>query len=118
MPEEPDVSPEEMEILDRVWRKRIEDKKQQRQREEEEINSVTGRILAALKSRPDGMRWAEIRAMFDKNHNDEQIKQALPFSDENPANKTESREKGGAVGRAFLAGCELGPGKGSGVVSA
>ena len=102
MPEEPDVSPEEMEILDRVWRKRIEDKKQQRQREEEEINSVTGRILAALKSRPDGMRWAEIRAMFDKNHNDEQIKQALLFLMKTPLIRQKVEKKEEQSGERFL----------------
>jgi hypothetical protein len=77
MPEEPDVSPEEMEILDRVWRKRIEAKKQERQREAEQIDSIAGRILAALRSRPEGMEWAEIRALFDKNLSDKQIRQAL-----------------------------------------
>ena len=75
MPEEPDVSPEELEILDRVWRKRIDAKK--RQREEKQINSIADRILEALQSRPDGMKWAEIRGMFDKNQSDEQIRQAL-----------------------------------------
>jgi hypothetical protein len=79
MPEEPDLSPDDIEILDQNIRKRIEAKKQSRQRERDEINSVADRILAALKSRPDGMRWAEIREMFDKNDSDEQIKQALLF---------------------------------------
>lgn len=74
MPEEPDVSPEEMEVLDRVWRRRIQAKKQQRQ---EHINSIADRILQALQSRPDGMRWAEIRGLFDNNHSDEEVRQAL-----------------------------------------
>ena len=74
MPEEPDVSPEEMEILDRVWRKRIEAKERQR---EEQINAIADRILEALQSRGEGMQWAEIRDMFDKNSTDEQIRKAL-----------------------------------------
>jgi hypothetical protein len=77
MPEEPDVSPEEIEILDRVWRKRIEAKEQERQREAEQLNSIAGRILEALRSRREGLEWAEIRAMFDKNLSDKQIRQAL-----------------------------------------
>jgi len=75
MPEEPDVSPEDLEILDEVWRKRSEAKKQLRA--EKEINLIADRILAALQSRPDGMEWQEIRQMFDESHSDEQIRQAL-----------------------------------------
>ena len=35
------------------------------------------RILEALKSRPEGMQWEEIRGLFDKGHSDEEIRQAL-----------------------------------------
>ena len=75
MPEEPDVSPEELEILDRVLRKQIEAKKKQRQ--EQQINSIADRIVEALQARSDGMQWSEIRALFDNNHSDDQIRQAL-----------------------------------------
>jgi hypothetical protein len=75
MPEEPDVSHEEMEILDRVWSKRTAARK--REREEEKISVLANRIRAAFQSRPDGMSWQEIRGMFDKNHSVEQIRQAL-----------------------------------------
>lgn len=75
MPEEPDFNLEDLEILDRNLRKRIEAKKQLRA--EKEINAIADRILAALQSRPDGMEWQEIRQMFDESHSDEQIRQAL-----------------------------------------
>src|SRR6266478_964248 len=77
MPEEPDVSPEELEILDRVWRKRIEAKKQQREREAGQQTLIAEQILAALKSRPKGMTWPEIRALFGTKQSDELIKQVL-----------------------------------------
>jgi hypothetical protein len=74
MPEEPDVSPEEMEILDETMRKRVEAKKRLRA---DEARSIANRIMEALQSRPEGMSWAEIRQMFDKKLSDRQIKQAL-----------------------------------------
>src|SRR5713226_5885957 len=74
MPEEPDVSPEEMEILDRINRERIEAKKRLRA---SELGLIANRIMEALQSRPEGMTWAEIREMFDKNLSDKQIRQAL-----------------------------------------
>jgi len=77
MPEEPDVNPQEEEILDRNIRKRIEAKKQLREREAGQENVIAKRILEALQSRPEGMNWAEIREMFDKNLSDKQIRQAL-----------------------------------------
>jgi hypothetical protein len=75
MPEEPDLSPEDIEILDENIRKRIDAKKQLRA--EIEIKSIADRILAALRSRPEGLEWAEIRAIFDKDLSDKQIRQAL-----------------------------------------
>jgi hypothetical protein len=39
--------------------------------------AVADRILEALKSRPEGLRWEEIRGLFDSNHSDEEIRQAL-----------------------------------------
>jgi hypothetical protein len=77
MPEEPDVSPEEMEILDRILCKQIEAREQERQREAEQLKSIADRILAALQSRPEGLEWGGIRTMFDKNLSDKQIRQAL-----------------------------------------
>jgi hypothetical protein len=74
MPEEPDVSAEEEEILDRNIRKRIEAKKRLRAYE---MGLIANRIMEALQSRPNGMSWAEIREMFDKNLSDNQIRQAL-----------------------------------------
>ncbi len=74
MPEEPDVSPEEMEILDRLLAKRVEANKRQRA---VELASISNRILEALRSRPEGMNWAELREMFDKNLSDKQIREAL-----------------------------------------
>jgi hypothetical protein len=74
MPEEPDVSLQEEEILDRIMQKRVEAKKQLRA---DEARSIASRIMEALQSRPDGMRWTEIREMFDKKLSDKQIKQAL-----------------------------------------
>jgi hypothetical protein len=50
MPEEPDVSPEEEEILDRNIRKRIEARKQQRARE------------AALRQKQEGERNGDSKA--------------------------------------------------------
>jgi hypothetical protein len=75
MPEEPDFSPEDIEILDEVWRKRIATKK--RERQEKQINTIAERIVEALHARPDGMPWPEIRALFDDKHSDVQIEQAL-----------------------------------------
>jgi hypothetical protein len=102
MPEEPDLSPEDIEILDQNIRKRIEAKKQSRRREVEEISSVAGQILAALKSRPDGMRWAEIRRMFDRTHSDEQIDQALQILMQAPLTSQKVEKKGEQSGERFL----------------
>jgi hypothetical protein len=77
MPEEPDVSPEELEILDRVLLKQIEARKHQRQREAEQINSVADQILAVLKTRPQGMTAGEIRTVLGEKYSDEQISEAL-----------------------------------------
>ncbi|HBI42890.1 MAG TPA: hypothetical protein DDY78_08540 [Planctomycetales bacterium] len=74
MPEEPDVSAEEEEILDRNIRKRIEAKKRLRAYE---MGLIANRIMEALEARPEGMNWAEIREMFDKNVSEKKIKQAL-----------------------------------------
>ena len=101
MPEEPDVSPEEMEILDRILDKRIEAKKQQRQRKAKQINSVADRILEALQSRLEGMNWAEIREMFDKNLSDKQIRQAL-LTLENTELTIKIEKKGEHSGERFL----------------
>src|SRR2546423_1056300 len=108
MPEEPDLSPEDIEILDEKIRKRIEAKKQQRQREAEQIESIADQILTALKARPDGMPWAEIRAMFDNNHSDEQIRQALLALMKAPLPMTRQKveKKGEHSGERFAA-CEL-----------
>jgi hypothetical protein len=56
MPEEPDLTLEDIEILDGNVRKRIEARKQLRQGEAEELDSVGAPILAAVRSRPDSMR--------------------------------------------------------------
>jgi hypothetical protein len=74
MPEEPDVSPEEMEILDRIIQKRIAAKERLRAYE---MGLIANRIMEALQARPEGMNWTEIREMFDKNVSEKQIKQAL-----------------------------------------
>ncbi len=93
MPEEPDVSPEEMEILDRINRERIEAKKRLRA---SEMGLIANRIMQALQSRPEGMTWPEIREMFDKNLSDKQIKQALQTLTSTPAltrKKVEKKEE-------------------------
>ena len=105
MPEEPDASPEDIEILDRIWRKRIEAKKQER--EEKQISAMAERILQALQSRPDGMRWAEIQGLFDNNHSDEQIRQALAALMRTPLARNKVEKTGGQFGERLLAGCEL-----------
>jgi hypothetical protein len=101
MPEEPDVSREEMEILDHILRKRIEAKKQQRQKEAEQVKAIADRIMQALEARPEGMTWAEIRGMFNDN-GDEQVRQALSTLMKTPPtrNKVEKREE--PFGEVFL----------------
>ena len=74
MPEEPDVSPEEMEILDRIHQQRLEELEPLRA---EQRRLIANRIMEALQSRPEGMKWSEIREMFDKKLGDQQIRQAL-----------------------------------------
>jgi hypothetical protein len=101
MPEEPDLSPEDIEILDRNIRKRIEAKKQQRQREAEQINSVADQILEALQTRPEGMSWPEIRAMFDQN-SDEQIRKALLTLMKTPLTRSKVEKRGEHSGERFL----------------
>src|SRR5437879_5255334 len=92
MPEEPDVSPEDEEILDRNIRKRIEAKKRLRAYE---VGLIANRILEALKSRPEGMNWVEIREMFDKKLSDKQIRQALLTLTTTPALTRNNVEKNG-----------------------
>jgi hypothetical protein len=77
MPEEPDVSPQEEEILDRNISKRVEAKKQLRRSPAGQEDAIANRILDVLQSRPDGMTWMEIREMFDTNLSSELIRQAL-----------------------------------------
>lgn len=98
MPEEPDVSPEELEILDRVWRKRVEAAERER---EDHIKSIADRILKALQSQPDGMRWEEIRGLFDKTHSDRQIRQVLLTLTTRPAIKR-VEQAGEQPGERFL----------------
>ena len=74
MPEEPDVSPGDEEILDRILYEAIEAKKEQRANE---AKFIANRIMEALQARPDGMNWTEIREMFDKNLSDKLVRQAL-----------------------------------------
>jgi hypothetical protein len=102
MPEEPDLSPEDIEILDQNVRQRIEAKAQSRRRGAEVVGPVTDRILAALKSRPDGMRWAEIRGMFDTTHSDEQIQQALQTLMKAPLTRQKIEKLGELSGERFL----------------
>jgi hypothetical protein len=102
MPEEPDLTPEDVEILDRNIRQRIEARKQLRQREAEEINSVADQILAALRSRPDGMRWPEIRGLFDTTYSDKQIEQALLGLMKTPLTRQKVEKKGEQSGERFL----------------
>ena len=74
MPEEPDLSPEDIEILDQNIRKRIEAKKQLRgDRNQIHRRPHPGSLAVA----PDGMEWQEIRQMFAEAHSDEQVRQAL-----------------------------------------
>src|SRR6266550_2203263 len=99
MPEEPDVSPEELDILDRIWRNRIDAKK--RRCEVNGVNSIADQILEALQSRPEGMQWDEIRGLFDENQTDEQIRQALMLLMHTPlARKVE--KTGERSGERFL----------------
>ncbi len=101
MPEEPDVSPEEMEVLDRVLRKQIEARKQERQREAAQIQSIADRIAQALQTRPEGMTWPEIRGMFDANE-DEQIRQALLTLMKTPLTRNKVEKRGEHSGERFL----------------
>jgi hypothetical protein len=101
MPEEPDVSPEELEILDRVLRKQIEANKQQRQPEAEYLESIAERIVQALQARPEGMTWPEIRGMFNSN-GDEQIRQALSSLMKTPVRRNKVEKRGEPSGERFL----------------
>jgi hypothetical protein len=101
MPEEPDVSPEEMEILDRILCKRIEARKQQRQQEAEQVKAIADRIMQALEARPEGMTWAEIRGMFTDNP-DEQISQALSILMKAPLTRNKVEKRGEPSGERFL----------------
>ena len=56
MPEEPDVSPQEQEILDRNIRKRIEAKKQQREREAGQVAAQLLEEAAASVPSRDGLK--------------------------------------------------------------
>ncbi len=70
-----------------------------------EITSgVADRILQALKSRPDGMGWEEIRRMFDKSHSDEQIRQALLSLMKTPLPRSRQKveKRGEDAGERFL----------------
>ena len=91
MPEEPDVSPQEMEILDRIIQQRIEAKERLRA---SEVELIANRIMEALQSRPAGMNWAEIRAMFDKNVSDKQLRQALLTLETTPPKSTRLENNG------------------------
>jgi hypothetical protein len=101
MPEEPDVSPEELEILDRVLRKQIEAKKQERQHEAERIKSIADRIMQALQARPEGMTWAEIRQTFNDS-GDEQIRQAMSILMKTPRTRNKVEKRGEQSGERFL----------------
>jgi hypothetical protein len=101
MPEEPDVSPEEMEVLDRILRKRIEEKKQERQHEAEQVQSIAERIMQALQARPDGMTWLEIRGMFNSD-GDEQIRKALLSLMKTPQERNKVEKRGEQAGERFL----------------
>jgi hypothetical protein len=101
MPEEPDVSPEELEVLDRVLRKQIEARKQQRQREAEQIQSIADRIMQALQARPEGMTWPEIREMFNSDA-DEPIRKALLSLMKTPRERTRVEKREEHAGERFL----------------
>jgi hypothetical protein len=102
MPEEPDLNPEDIDILDRNLRARIATKKQSRKRETEAINAVADQIVAALRARTDGMRWAEIRGLFDTTHSDEQIEQALQLLMKTPRTRQKVEKRGEESGERFL----------------
>jgi hypothetical protein len=102
MPEEPDLSPVDIDILDRNLRQRIDARKEVRRREADEINDVADRIMAALQTRPDGMRLAEIRALFDQSHSDEQIQQALRILVRTPATRQKVEKRAESTGERFL----------------
>ena len=91
MPEEPDLSPEDIEILDHNIRKRIEAKKQQRA---DQVRLIANRIMEALQARPEGMKWSEIREMFDKKLGDQQIRQALQTLKTTPLKSTTVEKNG------------------------
>jgi hypothetical protein len=101
MPEEPDVSPEELEVLDRVLRKQIEVRKQERQREAEQIQSIADRITQALQARPEGMTWPEIRGMFNSD-GDEQVRKALLSLMKAPQASNKVEKRGEQAGERFL----------------
>jgi hypothetical protein len=98
MPEEPDLSPEEEEILDRNIRKRIEEKKRLRA---DQVSFIANRILEALQSRPKGMQWVEIREMFDKKLSDKQIRQALLTLETTPLERTKVERNGDHSGERW-----------------
>jgi hypothetical protein len=98
MPEEPDLSPEEEEILDRNMRKRIEVKKQLRA---EQLKFIATRILEALQARPHGMKWAEIRDLFDEKLSDKQIRQALSTLETAPLERTKVEKNGDHSGERW-----------------
>jgi hypothetical protein len=99
MPEEPDVSPEEMEILDRVWRKRVEAKKRLHAYE---VRLIANRILEALRSRPEGLTWEEIREMFDRKFGTRQIRQALLTLETSALTTTKAETNGDHSGERWF----------------
>ncbi len=98
MPEEPDMSLEDEEILDRNIRKRIEAKERLRA---DTTALISNRIMEALQSRPAGMKWAEIREMFDKNLSDKQIRQALLTLETTPPQRTKVEKNGDHSGERW-----------------
>jgi len=90
MPEEPDVSPQEEELLDANIRKRVESKRQLRVTQVGQENAIANQILAALQSRPEGMTWKEIREMFDAELSSKLIRQALLLLKTTALTKTET----------------------------
>ncbi len=98
MPEEPDVSPEEMEILDGINHERVEAKKRLRA---DEARLIANRIMEALQSRPEGMKWAEIREMFDMNLSDKRLRQALLTLETAPPQRSKVEKNGDHSGERW-----------------
>lgn len=102
MPEEPDVSPADEEILDRIHRSRVAAKKRLLPTVSQQFAmAIANRILHALRANPNGLEWVQIREMFEIDVSDQQIRHVL-LSLQKRTLKTEVNPDGERFGERWL----------------